>query len=1268
MEEPARGRAQSVLSFRNSGIQSRASKWFSKLKIQSSKTKTDSKSPYLSGTPGTPGRTRDSRRRESMKPYMSQPVLGLNLNEPDEDDLHSPESNSGASSGDDPSPMGRRISHDQGRMSLDAPHSALPALSLKKEALDSLHHPMGTLLASNPLAPTVPSNITSSDAKFSTVDGLPSVFTIELSAASDGFPDAANSLRNATQEVVAPPVPESITLHPDKTSSSSPSAPPSSSLARPRIPTRPPPPVPPDSSDAVVSSSTLRPPSIVLSPPTNDSRASKTFSVYSAYSDITEGGYETAPSSPTSSDDEDDTEDLESPSTPPASTPFAMSTQIPAPLVLSETPAKAEDSPPDTPTTPTAATPEAATPVLPILPDTPISEEPQETNEEDVQRIEKTTNIPPPSPSVPRNSFSSTSSSRRSPAPRFTAPLPAHSPLPLPPLRTSTLGATPGPSSSMDHQTPSSPFRTSPGGAENLHRRFSTQPGTRGSVIFTESGETARFSPSIVTYQRLPPGAMRISFPDTGGVDEEGRRIEAPRTPTVSQSLRGVGGTNATNKDNPNSKAKLLEMPAMSVGGEMDMGDDGDHDSSDEAESDNDDDTSINVANDDDDDETNEGISLNDTAAPASSPTSPRAVKRFFSFSSSSKDKAATSPSPPPTIKAKSSIINGLPSIPTSPLDTSVLEGLPDIKGKGKEKATTISSGHTTPTGDVKRHSSVRVSSAAGTDYFSSKTPVATPSTSVIRNPWDKLTPGGLSVRTPSGGYAKPEDVPPVPQLPNTIRMPPVPVQSEDGRPTIYKQASRSMIDLHAMVKFEAPSTTPPLHEVETPEDDGSAAPLPRTKKISSAPAYEPPLQRAQSGIRRQRSMPTFNPATEPPPYPSFSVGPFGPSGANILIMPREDEGREELPSYSNDIYIKAIMPLKMEFSAPGVQAKDRKWRRVLCVLEGTALKIYHCRAGRQVPGGVSAFSGWWERKVGAADVSIGNVTTTATAARIGREKERERQRQLEAVRKLEGEANPRIGGAGQTDIILPEAGPSFSPPPAPSGFLSRLKPHSRSRSEALSNISPSQSRASFSSARPHRSSQASSIGSPVRPSLDVPSQSSGGSHRNSVSVSPTLSRTSSNSSSALAPSSSIQQNLKPSNSSQMNISGTLNDYIPDPEPSDLIRAYTLQHAESGLGNDYVKRRNVIRIRMEGEQFLVQATHVSEVVEWIEGLHAAANIALDLDERPMPKGPLFPRRRRRRRRAANASTAEGGNAEGSTAPPDAESSNTPALASSAPTA
>jgi len=94
----------------------------------------------------------------------------------------------------------------------------------------------------------------------------------------------------------------------------------------------------------------------------------------------------------------------------------------------------------------------------------------------------------------------------------------------------------------------------------------------------------------------------------------------------------------------------------------------------------------------------------------------------------------------------------------------------------------------------------------------------------------------------------------------------------------------------------------------------------------------------------------------------------------------------------------------------------------------------------------------------------------------------------------------------------------------------------------------------------------------------------------------------------------------------------------PFSSPNALVRHYTLQRSESGLGSDYYKRRNVIRVRCEGEQFLLQAENVMQVVDWIEALQAGTNVALDLDERPMTRPPPFPRRRRRRRRPADAPT------------------------------
>ena len=94
-------------------------------------------------------------------------------------------------------------------------------------------------------------------------------------------------------------------------------------------------------------------------------------------------------------------------------------------------------------------------------------------------------------------------------------------------------------------------------------------------------------------------------------------------------------------------------------------------------------------------------------------------------------------------------------------------------------------------------------------------------------------------------------------------------------------------------------------------------------------------------------------------------------------------------------------------------------------------------------------------------------------------------------------------------------------------------------------------------------------------------------------------------------------------------------------QQNQLVKQYTLQRAESGLAADYLKRRNVVRVRAEGEQFLLQTEGAKEVVHWIEAFQAATNVSLDLDERPMPKIITLPRRRRRRNPNAAAAAAAG---------------------------
>lgn len=78
-------------------------------------------------------------------------------------------------------------------------------------------------------------------------------------------------------------------------------------------------------------------------------------------------------------------------------------------------------------------------------------------------------------------------------------------------------------------------------------------------------------------------------------------------------------------------------------------------------------------------------------------------------------------------------------------------------------------------------------------------------------------------------------------------------------------------------------------------------------------------------------------------------------------------------------------------------------------------------------------------------------------------------------------------------------------------------------------------------------------------------------------------------------------------------------------KPSALVRQYTLQGAKCGLAIGYDKRAHVIRIRAEGEQFLLQLPDLPSLVHWIESIQAAVDVSLDLDERPMPSGPCYPR-------------------------------------------
>lgn len=351
----------------------------------------------------------------------------------------------------------------------------------------------------------------------------------------------------------------------------------------------------------------------------------------------------------------------------------------------------------------------------------------------------------------------------------------------------------------------------------------------------------------------------------------------------------------------------------------------------------------------------------------------------------------------------------------------------------------------------------------------------------------------------------------------NPNRLPPTP---KDRPAALYHQASRSMVDLLSRQRRDLS-----IIDEET-KGKGRA-----TDSVASTAATEMNILSEGPRVQRRRSLPTFTEATEPPPYPSLEI----PTRPAPRVFPRDEEGMERLPPYTNDILLSAILPRKVEFTSPGVQSRDRKWRRALCVLEGTAFRVFEPPASVV---GIGAVGRWWERRVG-----VGDLTSTAPLPKMTGTAFPESQK---IDRDLDGVEDP------PTVTLSPLRKPKLHP----TGFLHRNN-----------NTSGSSSR-----------------------------RQSGEIHREDGRLSASASRLSISSNTAGRPSVSSRKGA----ASPMSKGSAQHEYGPCPRKCQALRVYTLQHAESGLASDYIKRRNVIRVRMEGEQFLLQAPSVQAVVEWIE--------------------------------------------------------------------
>ncbi|ORX39860.1 hypothetical protein BD324DRAFT_648480 [Kockovaella imperatae] len=409
---------------------------------------------------------------------------------------------------------------------------------------------------------------------------------------------------------------------------------------------------------------------------------------------------------------------------------------------------------------------------------------------------------------------------------------------------------------------------------------------------------------------------------------------------------------------------------------------------------------------------------------------------------------------------------------------------------------------------------------------------------------------------------------------------------STSSRPSFYSRPSRSMVNLStensahtpetgsALIptrsrerphptQIKIPARLTRLEAVLTPGSEWKRAPptpaagfngylASRGLDKNGGPLIASPSMSRSSSAQRQltRRLSADDLTISPPRYTPPEPGVWIPK-------PREEEGREQLPKYWCAVHMEGQLTRKNEFSAPGVQARDRSWKKMYFIVRGTSLIVYRFDPHR------------FPLKAEAGPL-VENVSEAESKEHL----------------------HVHVPGEVKTAVTVPING---IPPAA-----------ARRNDTRRASLPGSESGASGSSIAERR--------------MSVSSTTSVASEEKDAQLFPNRARSASTQSGSSA------------HSGTTPISSHFRE-------NQLIKQYTLQNAESGLAADYLKRRNVVRVRAEGEQFLLQTDSARDVVDWIEALQAGTNVALDLDDRPMPKIITLPRRRRRRIPGAPGATA-----------------------------
>ncbi|KIR38081.1 hypothetical protein I307_05023 [Cryptococcus deuterogattii 99/473] len=453
--------------------------------------------------------------------------------------------------------------------------------------------------------------------------------------------------------------------------------------------------------------------------------------------------------------------------------------------------------------------------------------------------------------------------------------------------------------------------------------------------------------------------------------------------------------------------------------------------------------------------------------------------------------------------------------------------------------------------------------------------------------------------------------------------------QQVPRRPSLYSQTSISMINLPPQGSEDTADgmlAKPKLETVKSGEQLPFRISLP-PQQVPSMPnvilspaewARPPPTPAAglngfnfsvagkdkQKELKRRRSADDL--VAPPPKYEPPFPGTFVPK-------PRDEEGREKLPNYWCSVHIEGMLQRKMEFTGEKdlgtgpdgkkriekIQARDRSWKRYYFILHGTALLVYKFDPHR------------FPLK---SDAPVPTIDDDDADEFLHVHPAPERRRRTSS--------SGAIGPNNKRSTVSVDPG----------------------RRGPVDAINSTVRRGSGDSASPigiplpgRRTSESNTVGSGNyrRSSLSIVHNAEDGNDVKDAALFNSQRRGSASGTSTVFPSSSYGSTNTP-----------LSSHF---QHNALVKQYSLNKTESGLAADYHKRKNVVRVRADGEQFLLQTDSARDMVDWVEAFQAATNVAKDLDERPMPKIITLPRRRRRRNQAQQAAAAAASNPESAVA-------------------